>query len=181
MVNSWCDRAVTAGRKPTRNERSKAISGLVQALAEMVESARRSKVTGLPLLGNSPRALSEWMGKMLLGLLFPVGCEFASGTEDRWTMQQELTKLAFALAAYRGRQGRLSRQPRRIDDQVCQNAAEDIFNTMPSCITRARATATCSTALASTARDDGGKGYDDRKNNEDWDDLAIRMSPADSR
>ena len=31
-------------------------------------------------------------------------------------------------------------------------------------------------SVGENGKDDGGKGYDDRKNGEGWDDLAVRMS-----
>lgn len=93
-------------------------------------------------------------------------------------MQFDLTKLAFALAQYRADH---DSYPVTLADLVPKYVAEipkDIFNDSDLHYTR-QDDGYLLYSVGSNGRDDGGKSYDDRTGNEDWDDLVVRV-PAKS-
>jgi hypothetical protein len=178
MVNSWYDRAVAAGRKPTRSERLKAMADFHRDFGEMAKAARGPDVLSLLMSDNRRAIASEWMGKMLLGLLFPAS-QAAQEAEDRMNMHADLVRLAFALAAYHADHGAY---PAALSDLVPKYAKElpkDIFNNDGELRYAREGDGFLLYSLGTNGKDDGGKGYDDRKNNEDWDDLGVRIvAPA---
>ena len=113
---------------------------------------------------------------MFVSLLLPaVGA--AVGAEDRGTMQFEVTRLAFAVAAYHADRGTY---PEKLADLVPKYVAEvpkDIFNASDLHY-RQEGGGYLLYSVGRNGKDDGGKGYDDRKEGdvEDWDDLSVRVS-----
>ena len=92
-------------------------------------------------------------------------------------MQFDLTKLAFALAAYRADRGTY---PAKLADLVPKYVAEvpkDIFNASELHY-RPEGGGYLLYSVGANGKDDGGKGYDDRKDGEGWDDIAVRMPAA---
>jgi hypothetical protein len=92
-------------------------------------------------------------------------------------MQFELIRLAFALAAYRADHGAY---PAKLADLAPKYVAEvpkDIFNASELHY-RQEGGGYLLYSVGVNGKDDGGKGYDDRKKGEDWDDLAVRVPPA---
>ena len=76
--------------------------------------------------------------------------------EDRATMQFDVTRLAFALAAYRADRGGYPVKLADLAPQYVAKVPRDI-STTPSCTTGSKAAAICSTAWASTARMTAGR------------------------
>ena len=175
MGNSWYDRLVAAGSKPTRAERLKAIGKLDNDLREMAKSAKDPTSIALSLLGNPRTAISERIGQIQIALLLPASSAVQEA-EDRTTMQSEMNKLAFALAAYHVDQGSY---PARLADLVpkyVKVVPKDIFNNDADLHYTQEGDGYLLYSVGSNGKDDGGRSYDDRKNGEDWDDLTVRMS-----
>jgi len=93
-------------------------------------------------------------------------------------MQFDVTRLAFVLAAYHADRGTY---PAKLADLVPKYAAEvpkDIFNASELHY-RQEGGGYLLYSVGINGKDDGGKGYDDRKNGaEDWDDLVVRVPAA---
>jgi hypothetical protein len=175
--NSWFDRSVAAARKPTRAERAKAMTEFNQDIEKMAKSIRDPKSFTYSLFGNPRKAISERIGLILVTLLFPAASA-AQVLEDREAMQWEVTKLVFALAAYHAERGSY---PAKLADLVptyVKRVPKDIFNNDADLHYTLQDGGYLLYSVGANGRDDGGKGDDDRKNNEDWDDLTVRMSAA---
>jgi acetyl esterase/lipase len=176
MGNSWYDRMADACGKPVRAERAAAMDKIEGELKKLAAKAKDWKSQGLSMLGNPRSALSERIGQMFVSLLLPaVGA--AVGAEDRGTMQFEVTRLAFAVAAYHADRGTY---PEKLADLVPKYVAEvskDIFNASDLHY-RQEGGGYLLYSVGRNGKDDGGKGYDDRKEGEveDWDDLSVRVS-----
>jgi hypothetical protein len=100
----------------------------------------------------------------------------AINAENRGNMQFELTKLAFALAAYRADHGSY---PAKLADMMPKYVAlvhKDLFNDAELHY-RQEAEGYLLYSVGVNGKDDGGKGVEDCKEDEpeDWDDLVVRM------
>ena len=92
-------------------------------------------------------------------------------------MQFDLTRLAFALAAYRADRGTY---PAKLADLVPKYVAkvpQDIFSAAELHY-RPEGGGYLLYSVGVNGKDDGGKGMDDRKDGEDWDDLTVRVPAA---
>ncbi len=120
------------------------------------------------------------MGLYLLSTLLPSASLFVDA-EDRGTMQFELTKLAFALAAYRADNGSYPAKLADLKPKYVAEVPEDIFKDI-FVDTELRYTREGDGYLLYSVgvngKDDGGKSYDDAKEGEGWDDLVVRISAA---
>ena len=125
------------------------------------------------MLGGMRYAVSERIGQMSC-VPASAGGLGGSNAEDRGTMQFDLTRLAFALAAYRADRGTY---PAKLADLVPKYVAEvpkDIFSASELHY-RQEGGGYLLYSVGLNGKDDGGKGMDDRKEGEDWDDIAVRV------
>jgi hypothetical protein len=180
MGNSWYDRLVEASRKPTHAERKKALRKINADLEELAKSARGLKSLLFFLLWNRREAVSERMGQIVVALFLPA-LSGAVEAEDRSTMQIELTDLAFALAAYRADHGSYPTELADLTPKYVATVPKDIFNNDTDLHYKREGGGYLLYSVGSNGKDDGGKGYDDRKNGEDWDDLVVHMPAAAKR
>ena len=118
-VNSSWDRQTAACRLPTRAMREAAIAEMDDELQKKAEDAKSIKQLITAVL-DSRRAVSESMADVFLALLLPAASA-ACDAEARATMDFDLTKLAFALAAYRADH---TSYPERLADLVPQYIAK---------------------------------------------------------
>jgi hypothetical protein len=172
--NSWYDRMTDAFNSPTRADREKALGKIDGDIRRLVAETRDWKKLGLAFFGGPRAAVSERIGQMLVALLLPAVRSCATA-EDRATMQFELDRLAFALAAYRADHGSY---PARLADLVPQyvtTVPNDIFNASELHY-RPKGGGFLLYSVGANGKDDGGKGYDDSKQGEGWDDLSVRVS-----
>ncbi len=89
-------------------------------------------------------------------------------------MRVELDKLGFALASYRADHGAY---PAKLAELVPNHVVEvpkDIFNDSDLHYRR-EGNGYLLYSIGVNAKDDAAKSYDDRKNDEDWDDLVVRV------
>ena len=96
-------------------------------------------------------------------------------------MRLRLTKLAFALVEYRADHGRYPAKLADLVPKYVKRVPKDIFNNDGDLHYSRKDGGCLLYSVGSNGKDDGGKSYDDRKNNEDWDDLTVRMSAPASR
>ena len=186
MGNAWYDRMADACGKPTRAERQAAADKIDDDIGKLIADAKDWKSLGLSLLTGPRKAISKWMGEVLGGLLSPA-IAAAVRAEDRATMQFDVTRLAFALAAYHADRGTF---PARLADLAPNYVAEvpkDIFNASELHY-RQEGEGYLLYSVGPNGRDDGGKGVDDEEKaiveNADahvwngWDDLSVRVPAA---
>ena len=174
MGNSWCDRIVAGMRKPTRAERKATGSAIEDDLKKLTASAKDLKSLAWSMLGGPRKAISERIGQSLVTLLLPA-YSAASEAECRATMRIELNDLAFALAAYRAEHGAY---PAKLDELVpkyVKTMPKDIFNDDLDLHYTRQGDGYLLYSVGSNGTDDGGKGDNDRKEGEDWDDLVVRI------
>jgi hypothetical protein len=176
MGNSWYDRLADAYAKPTRGERQAAMRKIDDDLHKLAAATKDWKSLGLSMLDGPRNAISERVGRVFVSLLVPA-ISAAALAEDRGTMQFELIRLAFALAAYHAERGAY---PAKLADLAPKYVAEipkDIFNASELHY-RQDGGGYLLYSVGVNGKDDGGKGYGDRKEGEDWDDLVVRVPPA---
>jgi hypothetical protein len=188
MGNSWYDQVADAMSEPTRAERHTAL--------DKIEGNRRRKLEASAKLMKSPctfvpagmrYASSHRLGHILMSLMPRM--ESCTDWIDRGSMQFELTRLAFALAAYRADRGTYPVTLAELAPSYIAEISKDIF-TNSELHYRQEAGGYLLYSVGINGRDDGGKGYADRdramenvKNGEaftpeDWDDLSVRIPGA---
>jgi hypothetical protein len=173
MGNSWYDRMVAAGRKPTRPERQEAFRKIDEDIRKLAAEVRDPKSIALSLLGGTRKAISERLGQMLVALVLPA-ISGATNAEDRGTMQLELTKLAFALAAYRADHGSYPAELTDLTPKYLRDVSKDVFGGGDLHYAR-EGKGYVLYSVGVNGKDDGAKGREDAKLGETWDDLVVRI------
>jgi N-sulfoglucosamine sulfohydrolase len=174
MGNAWYDRMAAAYRKPTRTERQAALGKIDSDIRKLIESARDWKALALGALGNPREVLSQRMGEIMIALLLPA-FSTAANAEDRGAMLFELTNVAMALAEYRADQGLFPVKLADLAPKYLARVPQDIFSAADLHYQR-QGDGYLLYSVGPNGRDDGGKGYEDCKAGEGWDDLAVRMT-----
>jgi hypothetical protein len=173
LDNAWCDRFVDAYRKPTHAERKEALRKIDEEIRKLAQEAKDMKSLAWSMLANPRQAISQRLGESLVAVFLP-GISAVADADDRAVMQLDLTKLAFALAAFRDERGSY---PAELVDLVPKHVAQlpkDFFLAADLHYRREGDGYTLY-SVGLNGKDDGGKGYEDRKGNEDWDDLVVRV------
>jgi hypothetical protein len=177
MGNSMYDRSIEASRKATRFERMAACAAIEKEFYESAKRAKDQKRMVLNvLLGNKRKILSEQIGTILNAILFPA-MSASINAVDKGAMQPEVTKLDFALAAYRADHGKYPKKLAELHPQYAPEIPKDIF-TGGELIYRPSEKGFLLYSVGQNGKDDGGRGFYDRSNEgeiEDYDDLAVRV------
>jgi len=92
-------------------------------------------------------------------------------------MRFELDKLGFALAAYRADHGSYPVTLADLAPKYVREVPKDIFNDAEPHY-RQEGDGYLLYSVGVNGKDDGARGYDDRKEDEDWDDLVVRVPVA---
>ncbi len=166
LANLLFDQAADACRLPTRKERQIACDEIEKKIKQLAKEYRSIS----KLLLSPRRSAARWFVAMYLPAF-----STARNVEDRSTMQFELTDLAFALAAYRAEHGAY---PAKLDELVPEYVKvipKDIFNNDADLHYTWQDNGYLLYSVGHNGKDDGGKGRDDRKEGEDWDDLIVRI------
>jgi hypothetical protein len=172
--NPWYDRMAEACRKPTRAQRAAAILQFSQDLQTALAAAKSLR---LSLLTSPREGLTRWAGLSLVSMLFG-GTSSVANIGDRAATQLELTKLGFALAAYRAEKGSYPAKLADLTPKYVATVPKDPFNDQDLHYTQ-QGEGYLLYSVGVNGKDDGGKGQADRKELEDWDDLTIGV-PAES-
>ncbi|MHB8897137.1 MAG: CPBP family intramembrane glutamic endopeptidase [Thermoguttaceae bacterium] len=173
MGNAWFDRLVDAYRTPTGLEQGRALRRLDEDLQRLKRTAADAEVLRKRMPGNPSKAISERLGQVLLTFHASDPTLFIQ-SEKRWMMRLELAKLGFALAVYRDRHGVY---PEKLADLTPTDVAripEDFFSGS-GLRYRRDGDGYLLYSVGQNGKSDGARGYEDRKNQEDWDDLVIRV------
>ncbi len=173
MGNSWFDRIAHAYRKPTRAEQRESLRKLDEDLRKLKKTAADAKSLDKAMLDNPRKALSERLSRVLLSIFFPdvmIHAQF----EDRVIVRFELNELGFALAAYRADRGAYPAKLADLTPKYIVKAPEDVFNDSELHY-RLEGKGYLLYSVGVNGKDDGAKSYEDRKKDEDWDDLIIRV------
>ena len=130
------------------------------------------------LIGGPRYAISARIRQFFVGMFLPATSSCSNG-EDRATMQFDLTRLAFALAAYRADRGTY-RAKLAAWAQVRRGSPQGHLPRLGVALP-AGGRGYLLYSVGINGKDDGGKGYDDRKGGENWDDLAVHVPAATAR
>jgi hypothetical protein len=173
QANSWLDRMSKILHEPVSYERRNEVKRIVKAIhdeaddnSEWRKQAQAGQASRLPSLDRGASVIVM----MLLPAIGPI-----AEAEDRTTMQAELTKLGFALAAYRADRGSYPAQLKELSPKYTAAVPKDLFNG-EELHYRQDGDGYSLYSVGANGLDDGGKGYGDAKNGERWDDLSIRAS-----
>jgi hypothetical protein len=176
MGNQWYDRGVEAARKPTWTERRNAREQFDRDLKELAKAARDPASVAPSALANPCQVISERVGQVMTSLLMPALLAVGQA-EARENMRFEVTRLAFALAEYRARQGSY---PAKLADLVPKYVARvprDIF-TDGDLHYRLQGDGYLLYSVGPNGKDDGGRNRDDNPADgslSDCDDIAVHV------
>jgi hypothetical protein len=171
MNNFWLDQTADACRRRTHASRKERLLRIKEEMEREIAAGRDWKRMLYSLLTEHRRATSRSIGLVMLSLNLP-SVTLAIDAEDRATMQFELTKLGFSLAAYRADHGSY---PAKLADLTPKHAAEvpkDIFNRDADLHYELKGDGYQLYSVGINGKDDGGQGAEDR---EGCDDLSIRV------
>jgi hypothetical protein len=171
--NSWYDRIAEAYGKPSRAEQRQALGKIADDFGKLKKTAEDTKSLETSMRDNPRKALSERLSQVML-VLFIRGWEGCVKGEDRWTMQLELDKLAFALASYRVDHGVYPAALAELAPKYVAEVPKDLSGD-GELRYRREGKGCLLYSVGVNGKDDGAKGLDDRKNEEDWDDVAVRL------
>jgi hypothetical protein len=179
VLNSWYDRMADAIRKPAGVERQKAMKTIQEDIRKLQASANDLVSLGLMILIEPRKAISERFGTGFVMLLLPATTAGVTA-EDRCSMQFELTKLAFVLAAYRADHDAYPIKLTNLVPKYVANLPKDIFFNDSELHYRQESNGYVLYSVGMNGKDDGGNGLEDVKerSNENWDDLVVRMPIA---
>ena len=175
--NAWCDRLAAACRKPTRNERKKALERFEANIKALADSFKDPAAASRAILSGPPEVATKRCGQWFVTLLLP-SPSGAVDAQDRDTMESELNALAFALAAYRADSGSY---PKRLADLVPKYVSavpKDLFDNDANLRYKPTAHGYLLYSVGVNGKDDGGKTIDDRDKRGapagvQWDDLVV--------
>jgi hypothetical protein len=178
MGNTWYDRLAAAYRKPTRAERKEAFVGINKDIERMIQEGKDMKSLAPSFVGNPRRTLSKQIGRIFVCLLLPA-VSAARDAQDRGDMQFQVTKLGFALAAYRADQGAYPARLAELVPKYISTVPDDLCSAGPLHYARER-DGYLLYSVGLNGKDDGGRGYADRDKSgdwsKDWDDLSVRVT-----
>jgi len=177
--NSWYDRSVAAYRKPSHAERIRAFDKIKADVTVLAEQAKQEMLSIPVLYDAPPKVASRCLSATLIGLFLP-DCAPVDNSEDRTAMRLEVTKLGFALAAYRADHGSYPAKLAELTPKYIAAVPSDIFNGEPLHY-RQDGDGYLLYSVGVNGIDDDGKGADDCKNGEKWDDLALRVPESANR
>ena len=128
---------------------------------------------GIRMSVNERKIVSESIGHILCGLLTRTLSLMAS-SEDRCFVQSDMSRLAFAMAAYRADRGSYPAKLTYLSPKYIAVVPKDRFND-GDLHDSLQAGGYLLYSVGPNGQDDGGKGIEDRKRGESWDDIAIRI------
>ena len=174
LGNASCDRVVDSMRKATRAERKAAGDEMDLRIRKNMAETQAILRTGLGKSADQRKVVSEALGHILCGLFLSSGLRAAADVEDRGLMRFDLTKLAFALAAYRTDHQAYPAKLADLAPKYIAQIPKDRFN--DGDLHYSPQGGYLLYSVGPNGKDDGGKGIEDRKRGEPWDDIAIRIS-----
>ncbi len=174
--NIWYDRLTDTLRIPVRTKRMASMKIFNSDLNRMIDSTKDWKSLVFSMLGSPSKAISERVGGVILMFVLP-GIHACVDAEDRATMNFELNKLAFALAAYRVDRGSYPAKLEELKPKYVAEVPKDIFANDGPLHYEVKDGGYLLYSVGVNGRDDGGKRIEDcdAEKPEGWDDLVVRM------
>ena len=175
LQNTRCDHIVDACRLPTRAGRMAALAKLEKDLEDEIQKSRHWTSLVRGALWDSRATMTRVMGLMMAAIIQP---STSAGLEarDRAAMRFELTKLAFALAAFRADNGEYPEKLDTLAPKYMESLPKDIFNGDADLHYIQRDDGFLLYSVGSNGVDDGGKTSNVVQDN--LDDIVVAM-PAD--
>jgi hypothetical protein len=181
MGNCWYDRIAAAYRRPTWTAQKEALGKLNDDLHMLRTTARDIASLDKAMRVDPRKAFSERVSQIILIMFLPsTALEYNLDAGPATT--RDLTKLAFALAAYRADHGSYPARLAELAPKYVREVPKDIFNDAELHYRR-EDKGYCLYSVGRNGKDDGGKGVvngigDDESMKKDWDDMVIRVPAA---
>ncbi len=172
--NTWYDKIVAGYGKSSRSERKNAMSKVAEDIGKQANAGGGWASTIISAISDPKQLYTAEFAKIFVTKVLPTLRRVAN-TVDRGSMQFELDKLAFALAAYRADQGSYPAKLADLKPKYVAEIPKDIFND-GELHYRQEGTGCLLYSVGVNGQDDGAKTRNDRKADEDWDDLVVRLS-----
>jgi hypothetical protein len=174
MGNSWYNRIVEASHKPTRQQREAAWAKIEDDISKMSKKVKDLSTLPLAPLNEPRKAVSERFSQVFVVLFIPA-LNAALNAEDRGAMQEEVTRLGFALDAYKAEHGSYPKQLADLSPQYVEKIPQDVFSGK-ELIYKPKAKGFLLYSIGPNGTDDGGHGWDDRSEETfNCDDLGVRV------
>jgi hypothetical protein len=125
--NLWYDRLVVALRTKDRAAREKQLDRIDKELRVLKKEATSVEGLGGLLLGNAGKIVGKRIGDILVGLMIPAFLKLQNAA-DRSEQVQANLHVAFALAAYRGDQGRYPAKLDELASKYLEAVPGDLFS-----------------------------------------------------
>jgi hypothetical protein len=166
MVNSRCDKAVSALRKGTRADRKQAIAEIVDDdIGKLLAAAATT----------SPEARSNLLGRaFLVELTAHTTLMPLADVDDRSTVRSDLIGLAFALAAYHADHGSYPSQLADLKPKYVSEVPKDVFSDTDLHYTSS-GDGYLLYSVGVDGKDEGGKAQGEWTGDHISDDLVIRV------
>jgi membrane protease YdiL (CAAX protease family) len=181
-VNSWFDRLADAYRRPTRTAQNEALLKLNDDFGSLKKTVDNVDLLHQSMLGDRRKALSERVAQVILVMLLPP-IALKENRDACGAVTFDMTKLAFALAAYHADHGSYPEKLAGLMPKYIRKVPLDPHSNAELRY-RQDGKGYVLYSVGLNGRDDGGRGFDDRVRGKechesDWDDLVIRMpAPA---
>jgi hypothetical protein len=173
--NADYDRLVEAIRRPTRAQRKAVCDEIDLENREKIADSRDTVKSGLRMLANRGNIGSERLADMAWIVAIPQTFAAVRAAEHGG-MELDLTKLAFALAAYRADMGVYPAKLADLTPKYVAQIPKDRFSDGDLHYSL-QGGGYLLYSVGPNGQDDGGKGVDDCKaGNEPWDDITIRIT-----
>jgi hypothetical protein len=172
--NKWYDQIVAGYGKPSRPERKKAMSKVEEDIGKQANAGGGWASTIMTAISDPKQLYTAEFAKIFVTKVLPVLGKVAN-TVDRGNMQFELDRLAFALAAYRADHGSYPAKLADLKPKYLAELPKDVFID-GDLHYRQEGTGYVLYSVGVNGQDDGAKTRNDRKADEDWDDLVVRMA-----
>ena len=180
MGNSWYDRLADGFRKPTRAERQTALSQDRRRPSQAGGGDQGREIAGA-IDANRRPAIRDFCAD------WPVFCGHVPAGDLAGSNGEDLRDDAVRPDQACFRPGRVSRRPWHLPGKAggpmpkyVAEVPKDIFSASELHY-RQEGGGYLLYSVGINGKDDGGKGYDDRKGGENWDDLAVRVPAATAR
>ena len=167
--NSLYDRIVAALQTSNARERI----SLLRCIDEEIKRANHSQMDVKSLFGLSRQAISKRFGTMLVAEYGAANLGAVYGAYGAET-QLSFVRLAFALAGYRANHGSYPEKLADIVPKYIAAVPKDAFIDADLHYRR-ECDGYLLYSVGVNGKDDDGKSYDDRTDDEDWDDVTIRL------
>lgn len=172
-TNAWYDRAVAAMRIEDRAARLKEFDRFEADLAKVTKAtkSRDDKVINKLLTEEGiTKALPQRLADVLIGLLMPAFRK-VTDAQDRSIQNQRNLEVAFALAAYKGTEGKYPAKLADLAPKYLARVPDDLFSGKPL-IYKLADGGYMLYSVGVNGKDDGGRSHEDMPQG---DDLVVRM------